>query len=355
MKSESEPSRLMGVQQLRFWAALLVLCHHTLEECSANMDLAALKSWVLFGASGVDIFFVISGFVIWRATGGLGQKLSPADFMKRRLMRVVPLYWTCLSAALLLWSTGIFFRSISVSPTTLASSYFLLPPLAEKGLVIGAAWTLVYELYFYILCMAALTIRKAQIRPLFLACMLATVPWMLTHLGAVEFGAYYGNPIVAEFVFGCVLAHCARYVVERGFKYVLGAVGLLGLIGATMFLDSQGTAGLADHVRWWGWGIPAALLVAASVGGMQVSGRRGGRYLNVLGDASYALYLSHGFVMAALAKLLKSGMFGSTWATVSLGAVAVAVSVLASCIVHFYVEVPITRLIKGTPGDRPPS
>jgi exopolysaccharide production protein ExoZ len=349
----SIPGRLMGLQQLRFWAALLVLLHHTLEECSANASLTVPKGLVLFGASGVDIFFVVSGFVIWRTTLGLSSRQSAGAFTKRRLLRVLPLYWICLIFILLLWMSTMAFRSLSVTPSTLMSSFFLLPPSGDGGLLIGAAWTLVYEIYFYALCAMALCFGRERLRPLLLVCMLALLPRVLVNLGAVTIGSYYGNPIVMEFVLGCLLGMLATRIAYLRWRYRAAAAGITGLVLASCFLESQGTAGLVAEVRWWGWGIPAALLVWACVAGLQVPRAAGARWLNTLGDASYALYLTHGLVMIALARLLKSGVASQLWATLALGAAAVVFAILLSYFFHLRIEVPLTRWLDRRFAESP--
>ncbi|HUD32946.1 MAG TPA: acyltransferase family protein, partial [Variovorax sp.] len=121
---------------------------------------------------------------------------------------------------------------------------------------------------------------------------------------------------------------------------------------AAWLLASDGTAGLSRDVRWWGWGVPAALLVAACAAGLRIPDRAGGRVLAVLGDASYALYLTHGFAMIGLARWLKAGGARDVGATMSLGAVAILGSVALACVVHAWIELPLMRWL-GARGAAP--
>lgn len=335
--------RLAGLQQLRFLAALLVLVHHTLEECSINPDLPFAKWFVLLGASGVDIFFVISGFVIWRTTGGLSGGASAITFMKKRFLRVMPLYWIFLSFVVVVWGSGMAFRSIDVTPWTLAGSFLLLPVAGGHGLIMGVAWTLIYEMYFYLLCAVVLCSPHEKSRPFLLVAMLAFVPMLLEYAGATQSGEYYGNPIVMEFIFGCMIAKYSIFISRSKLIYWAVFSGIAGLVAAAWLLESDGTAGLSVQVRWWGWGFPAALLVVASVRGIELPKRAGGRVLTVLGDASYALYLTHGFVMTGLARLLKAGASQNLGITLALGTIAILLAIAVSCVVHFRIERPLTR------------
>jgi peptidoglycan/LPS O-acetylase OafA/YrhL len=314
-----------------------------MEECSTHPDLPFAKWIVLLGACGVDIFFVISGFVIWRTTGGLGAGTSARTFMRKRLLRVLPLYWLFLILVVVLWGTGLAFRGAPASPMSLAGSFLLLPPGEGRWLVMGIAWTLVYELYFYVLCGIALCSRHAKSRPLLLIGMLAIVPRLLVAVGAVEAGRWYGDPIVMEFVLGCMIARCSDALGRMAFARWAAVAGIVGLIAAARLLESDGTAGLASGVRWWGWGLPAAMLVAACVAGLRIPDRFGGRGAIRLGDESYALYLSHWFVMIGLARLLKSGVAPDVPSTLALGLGAILLALLLSHVIHVRIERPAMR------------
>src|SRR5258708_22608842 len=152
----------IGIQILRGLAATLVVLHHSFEESLAIYPHITPNWLIAFGACGVDIFFVISGFIIYSVTYGReSQSREPAFvFLLKRLIRIFPLYWICLFGTLALWRSGLFYRNLHVDPNTFTCSLFLLP---SDKLIIDVPWTLVYEMLFYYLFTITLYFRNARI------------------------------------------------------------------------------------------------------------------------------------------------------------------------------------------------
>jgi exopolysaccharide production protein ExoZ len=195
-------TRLYGLQHLRFFAAFAVLAHHILEEASGSPLALVSPAAQRLGACGVDIFFVISGLVMWHATGGFSSQTSAKRFLARRLTRIMPSYWAWLAIVVALSCSGIAFRHVPLGAVTLSESVLLLPPTTSAGLVLGVAWTLVYELYFYLICTAALCLPWQRYRVVLIVGLLAGVPMALNMFGATAQGQYYASPIVIEFLSG---------------------------------------------------------------------------------------------------------------------------------------------------------
>jgi exopolysaccharide production protein ExoZ len=145
-RSGGERVELVGIQILRGIAASLVVLHHTLEESGASTAPPTSPDWLTtFGASGVDIFFVISGFIMLHTSYPRGRPpVQPIDFVVKRVSRIYPFYWFCVFVALALWSVG-FFRKLDPTFWSINRALLLLP--ADKP-VISVSWTLVYEIYF---------------------------------------------------------------------------------------------------------------------------------------------------------------------------------------------------------------
>jgi len=102
-------TNLTGLQVLRAVAALLVVCHHTLKESRPLFAHGIPASLVVMGASGVDIFFVISGFIMYYANHDhFGQANTSIDFFVRRIIRIVPLYWLCTLTIVLAHFLGLY-------------------------------------------------------------------------------------------------------------------------------------------------------------------------------------------------------------------------------------------------------
>ncbi|PSC04206.1 acyltransferase [Alsobacter soli] len=345
----SASKRNWGIQALRGVAATMVLAHHAMEESLAIPSFAGAPDWaVRWGAAGVDVFFVISGLVVFLAAfeGGAGRERgrTPSAFMRDRIQRIYPLYWACLALVLALWASGLGFSSLTVDPGKLLAAVFLLPHHEQ---VVGVAWTLVYEMYFYVLIAFALCIRLNQEQTALFTAGMILANWGAARLagghGAVA--SFLGDPIVFEFCYGIGLACLVgRDAIRVRRPVALAAVGGVLLLLASAFAPSETTAGLAPSARFAAWGIPAVLVV---VGFSQMAIRPVGwiRGLVFLGAASYALYLTHGFVMISYARLIKHGHMplGGVAGVVLACLAAFALASLA----HIFVETPLSRLVKG--------
>jgi peptidoglycan/LPS O-acetylase OafA/YrhL len=290
---------LPWVQALRAFAAFAVAFVHIAHDDIANGgDPAGVFKFVTKffpWDAGVDVFFVISGFVIVHASARLfGVAGSWAVFLRRRLARIVPLYWVMTTAflAVLVLSRDAIHGDIGGVGFVLAS-YLFLPWPRPDGVMqpaFGLGWTLNYEMFFYLLFAPFLLLgrRRAVIGAGILLCVLVTLGPVLAPLSPVL--RFWCDPILMEFVFGMELA----LIVSMGFVLPFG-VRVLLVIGAVLafHLDADGVG-----VRPIIYGLPAMALVAAAAL-LPASAARGRveKMLVRLGDASYAMYLAHPFVM----------------------------------------------------------
>lgn len=135
-------SEIYSVQILRGVAALLVVARHAAKQLSADPENA-----FILGQFGVDIFFVISGFVIFLA----GRNSSPAHFLKRRFIRVVPMYWLVLALVVGMRMAHGHLVSQYFIPNTLLSFLFVPSEIADGAIFppIVVGWTLNFEMFFY--------------------------------------------------------------------------------------------------------------------------------------------------------------------------------------------------------------
>jgi peptidoglycan/LPS O-acetylase OafA/YrhL len=298
----SRPARtvLPWVQALRALAALLVAFAHFAHDAIGNGAdprgwLKAATQFLPFDA-GVDIFFVISGFVIVYASAALfGQRAGPGIFLRRRLTRIVPLYWIMTTAfvAVLLLGRATIHGDIG-GPAYIAASYAFIPWPRPDGVMqpaLGLGWTLNYEMFFYIIFTPFLLLprRPAVIAAVALLCLLA----LMGHFGGFANAQldYWANPIILEFCAGMAIA----LALASGVAFSTLSRILLGCFAiAALHLCVTTTPAF----RPFAWGLPAALLVCAAAFGPAAAESSGITALLVrLGDASYAMYLVHPFVM----------------------------------------------------------
>ncbi len=295
------------------------------------------------GESGVDIFFVISGFVMAVTLPGLAKFEHKAwVFLQRRLVRIVPLYWifTTLRLLRLEYAPPVGEQSAG-SLWHIIASYLFIPAAGANGSVgplLTVGWTLNYEMLFYLLFALALAL---EIRPLV---------FLLPTLGALALVGWHdhpswpavttlASPIVLEFLFGVVLAHFAL----QG-RLPSARMGILLFLAGFAAIVMIPPNSLPRSVFW---GLPAAAIVTGAVAAEGAVGKGLPRWLLELGNASYAIYLVHLFVVSvcwlALLRLHQTG----TVALVEMIVLGVAGSAAAGVVVHRLIELPLMQRMRG--------
>jgi peptidoglycan/LPS O-acetylase OafA/YrhL len=329
----------VGVQALRGLAAMLVVLYHATQMVHERMGSGEVLT---FGAGGVDLFFPISGFVMTVTTYRYwGQAGRAADFLLRRLLRIVPLYWaaTLLKLLAVLALPGLVSHP-QLDPWHVTASFLFLPAWdadhrAQPVLPVG--WTLHFEMLFYALFAVALWLR---VRPvLWLGGVLAIVSFLPLEpvLGAI---GTLADPILLEFVAGMLLgwACLAGHTLTRAMAAATLVLALLAL-PLTQIVPS----GSAFTYRALLWGIPGAMALAAVVSLEPVLRSRLAGWPQLLGDASYAIYLVHGFVLPPLGLVLsRLHLTSGPWPLLAILA-SCAASAVVGVLVHLYAEQPVTR------------
>jgi exopolysaccharide production protein ExoZ len=286
MHSAQDQGVVLSIQHLRCVAAMLVVWHH------ATGQIAAIDTD--FGANGVDLFFVISGFVMVATTAG--RHTRPATFMKRRLLRVVPLYWMLTAAMVwvalmvpgtfssLVIESDTFFKSLLFIPHFSASFPDRVLPLLAPG------WTLNLEMYFYLVFGLSLMLPEAHRLPALALFFVASAAmgWVFGPF-ATAIGQTYTSPMLLEFVAGALTARAwlsGRLNVSTRLSAAAVVLGFVSLL----FVD-MGVEGLGPLVG-------ASLVVIGALNKTLAGWRHG--LLQRLGDASYSIYLTHLFTLGAL-------------------------------------------------------
>lgn len=322
---------LFNVQLLRFVAAFAILFTHTLSVVIPASPLIGAIPWV----GGVDIFFIISGFIMtWMTNGQFGSPAAALDFLKRRVIRVVPPYWffTLVTAAAILLAGGRI-KNTTAGPREVATSLAFIPwPRVDGAMVpiLPQGWTLNYEAFFY-LAFAACMLHRRGLWVLvggfiLLAGSAALIP---DRLFVVRF---FADPIILEFVAGIALGKA--YLAGVRLAPIASAALIAAAIAAYATLpDTDPVFYRAVHL-----GIPAALIGAALILGREPA-RLGllGRAIKGGGDASYTLYLSH--KLSVPAAIMACGLLGLR-GNAAVAAIAIVSAIAFAVLFYRFAEAP---------------
>lgn len=295
----------VGLQILRFAAAMLVAVMHVTQAISIHITGRGENVYWGTGTVGVDIFFVISGFVMAVSTmgtpaAGPGRRAAAWVFVKRRIVRIVPVYWfyTLLKAGLLVAVPALAVKS-TIDPGHVAASLAFIPTLAPWGLVqptLPVGWTLNFEMLFYLVFAVAIALGAPRVRfcvLVFLSLFLCARLWP----DSAALG-FYAQTIVFEFVIGVAIAHLLK---RQGAGVPLAGAALL----AAGCVFTFGMSWDPGSDRLFPWGVGAAAIVLGTVWLERVIERAPiARPLAFLGDASYSIYLSHTFIVPACVVVL---------------------------------------------------
>ena len=336
------PGRLSNIQVLRGIAAVMVVIYHIGNEFSER-GISNGVPGIEMGSAGVDIFFVVSGFIMVHSTAAaFGESGAPMLFLARRAARLVPLYWliTSVFAAILVWQA----RHTGLPGETwrwLGASYaFLFYPHGDGGdfPLYAQGWTLNFEMFFYACFAAVLPLRRtvalwtlaAGLAGLTVLGLAVALPWPVDR---------WADTNILEFVFGLGLAALEA----SGLRLPLPAAATLTVGGFTVFALTIGSVDDWLPLRGFVWGPPAAAVVAAAA---LYCPRRGGAVratLERFGDASYALYLVHYAFFVGLGDAVERFVPVSSLPPPLYGSLCFFGAIASALAVHRYVERPLTR------------
>lgn len=336
---ENEPessviAMIVSLQLLRFVAASLIVLNHSIQEFAGPPT---------FGAFGVDIFFVISGFIVSHITQD-GRE----QFFARRLIRIVPLYWALTCAiAVIGYGAPQLLRHVNWDVAHTMASLLFIPWWTESlefQPMLPMGWTLNYELWFYLLFYMAMRINisyREGICTFLILCVYVTTNLLVLDRTAPL--SFYSNSLVFEFMFGMAISVLYRKRkamfdhAPRGMVF-LGAAAAATVFNYATLINSLGLP------RCVYWGVPACLSVMVCLCA-EAQFRRVPRWMMsaVLagGEISYPLYLMHMFVIAVLSRVILL----STLSVFEGFLLALLLSSIAAYLASRYFDKPIRKML----------
>jgi exopolysaccharide production protein ExoZ len=333
--AQVEKESYTGIQALRFLAAILVVTTHATLYTTERLD-PTFGIWSP-GSAGVEIFFVISGFVMVVSSRKLMTQTGGwLVFAKRRLIRIVPLYWlvtTLKFAAMLAFASVVLHAKLSFYE--IATSYLFFPARNAEGNLnplLAVGWTLNYEMFFYLVFTLALLLRRDIYWFIGVVLGLCALGSLVPNI-ASDALAFYFNPIVLEFFGGMLLARVAAT-----WRFPWWACIAAFAVGLALLLAQYG----GPIPRFIGSGLPALLLVSGVVFGEKWLAGRIPIFLLDLGAASYALYLFHSLVAPLAPTVLMRMGLHEGW--ISIGA-CIMISIIVARGAFVVVERRMTRYL----------
>lgn len=359
------PKRLDSIQCLRGIAALLVLFFHLAEfqrEMAVGnaVDIALTSGIWDRGWAGVDLFFVISGFIMVYVTRETGRSFGDVRrFLTSRITRIYPLWWVCAGIMMVyFWVT----YGIPAAPDRIAGpneavtyalkSILLIPQDAPP--ILGLGWTLIHEMFFYLVFALILFLPKKYWLPALIAWALLTVAGSFL-VTPVSFGRNIPELMVSPFSLEFIAGGIAGWLVSRG-RFAVPHLcfyggAMLAILGFVAFPQNEALS--HTFLRVAIFTLPFALLVYGAAGREVSAGKLYPLWLTRLGDWSYSLYLTHYIVLVTLRRIyrmaapdrLKVGAEGAL-DNIVFTVLALAVSIVTAAIFYTIIERPAVKFFK---------
>ena len=357
--SQKTSRGVLSLQVLRGVAAVLVVVVHS--EVSVTIQwpsqLAKPPVWLFssenligLGAAGVDIFFLISGFIMVYVSPPYRSNQKPSsDFLIRRLIRIYPMYALTTIGTILVGIVH-FYRHPELGPhpfstERIIASFSFVPTFSENGLVqpiLTQGWTLFYEMFFYACFAVVLKFSKRHLLVPLVAIFGAVL--ILARVSGMKNSALSGflsDTIMIEFLFGCGIGLLfQRNAITSRYSLAVLVLGIALFVASVPF-------GMPSDYRFLVWGLPASLLLV-SILKIELAGFSWPRPLLLIGDASYSIYLVHVFVISQFRGILTdkapqlAGVSGDV-VILTLVILAVAFGVL----IYQGIEKPINSRLSG--------
>lgn len=322
--------RLYMLQDFRAMAAIIVVLLHATDHFHRYFNYTFLNGVFKSGDMGVDIFFVISGFIMYYIHNKhIGQRDQVGTFLYKRLTRIYPIYWIVTIALIPVYFLNPSFgQGYETNLDVIVKSILLIPQGHQPILVV--AWSLSYELLFYILfCLFLLFNQRKATVILGTWAAIILILMLLPYDKGLLLGFLF-NPLNLEFLMGVIIAHLHLKAKVKQPRLILGAGVLLTVVSWYLHSDA-----VAIH-RVFLYGIPSFLLILGAV----TINKEKKTILTKLGDASYSLYLIHYPILSVINKIfLKLHVYQIAGYFVAF-VVTIAITITIGYLFYLFVEKP---------------
>ena len=334
--------KLLTLQVARGTAANLVVLAHLFAVEGKYTHGGVLPSFTYYGVAGVDLFFVLSGFIMVAVAG---RGVGPWEFLWRRAARVYPTYWLVTLVVLAVTVVAPEMANSSINePISIWRSFLLVPARTPPLLAVG--WTLVHEIYFYLVFAILLALRiPVRFGLIAWGLVLLTVTMtMPNETAASPVLSLMTNPLTAEFMMGSIVGLLWARRRTPG-AVIVGVIGVAAFAFSLVYLAPALSLSTSAHLDTWRvliFGIPSALvLYALAAAEHRTEPPLPQKWFVAIGDWSYATYLVHVLVISAIGRVLvlfvPAGGIGASLVLVSVG---IVIANVAGAVIHILFERP---------------
>lgn len=339
------------IQVFRGIAAMLVIMHHLIANSTNHLDYVTYGNFFNFGFVGVDFFFVLSGFIITYVHFPDLMESSEnrlARFFKKRFIRIYPIYWVIAIVTVIIYykSTPIFMQQadLKIDFSSWRSVKFLFESFLliynEKIRLVGVAWTLSYELLFYVIFGLGILLKFKAAKIIAFVWLLLILLFAFVFPADNEVYKFIFNVIIIEFLAGCIVAYLVRKKIYLSFKITLP----LTIIVFFILRNSFHMVGLEFDRNIYNVTLMSllfGLITYMAVRFDQLNSTFKFPFILILiGDASYSIYLSHNMFLSALtriyAKINPAHM--STGYLALVCTIIFIITVFLGILVHLFIE-----------------
>ncbi len=283
---------ILSIQYLRAIAAMMVVFFHIL----AKLESSSLHdNFFYVGAAGVDLFFVISGYIMVYITEK--KETSPSYFILSRFERIYPIYLLFTLIALCIYIINPSLINSS-GETSIVMSFFYIP-LENKLMLVQVGWTLIYEMFFYVLFFISMIINyKNRIT----ICILIIIAFNIIFYNSKNYQLnFLSNQIIIEFALGMLSYFIVKVIKNKYISLFFIFFGISFLIINNKYNVDR----LVDY------GIPmlSLFLGVVSIDVNKKNSNYNFKVLKLIGDSSYSIYLIHLFTIGVSLLILKNITF----------------------------------------------
>ncbi|WP_339266750.1 acyltransferase [Paenibacillus sp. FSL R5-0470] len=336
--------RLNSLQSMRGIAALTVLFFHATLLFS-TLDYDFFNGVFQQGYAGVDLFFVISGFVIYYIHKiDIGVSKKGKAFFVKRFLRVYPIYWLILVFLIPVYFLIPSFGDEETRNVGNLIKSVLLIPQPPEHMPLTVAWTLSHEILFYLMFGSLIILKKRASYPIIIAWLFATlILFLVDFADGVSFNYWLDflfNAFNLEFLGGLFAAHL---ILNNKNKYGMYFI----IIGLVYFILSWGNDyyGFLRINRVISYGIPSFLLIYGMVSYEVLKKIRIPKVFVFLGDASYSIYLIHYPLLSVLNKIFLKLNIYTTLGYLAATLLVILLTIIISCVFHTIIEKPLLNVL----------